>query len=131
MYSAELSPPAPVPDADSAFFWAGLKDRKVLLQRCLNCQRCRFPAMPSCPYCADRKCEIVTASGRGTVYSWIVVHRAFDPAFAAETPYTLATVDLEEGGRIVGRLEGTPAQFGMTVMTSFFEHLDWTELRFE
>jgi hypothetical protein len=57
VYSAELSPPAPVPDADNAFFWAGLNDRKVLLQRCLNCQRCRFPAMPSCPYCADRKSE--------------------------------------------------------------------------
>lgn len=66
------------------------------------------------------------------MYSWIVVHRAFDPAFQGEVPYTLASVDLAEGGRVVGRLESTvPPVFGMRVKPTFFDHAEWTELRFQ
>lgn len=125
------SPLAPVPDADSAFYWNGLAEGKLLLQRCNHCDRCRFPPMPSCPYCGGRDSSQVTASGDGSIYSWIVVHRAFDPAFAREVPYTLASVDLDEGGRVVGRIEGGAAQFGMRVRAKFFRHADWTELRFQ
>src|SRR5262249_52901838 len=95
------------------------------------CSRCRFPPMPWCPYCAASASTTIEATGNGTVYSWIVVHRAFDPAFTDEVPFTLATVDLEEGARIVGRLEKAPAQFGMLVRATYFKHSDWTELRFE
>ena len=69
-------------------------------------------------------------SGRGTLYSWIVVHRAFAPEFASQVPYTLATVTLDEGCRVVGRLaSGTPA-FDARVRSVFHDHKDWTEWRF-
>jgi uncharacterized OB-fold protein len=88
--------------------------------------------MPSCPYCAARECSVQTTSGKGSVYSWIVVHRAFDPAFASEVPYTLASIDLAEGGRVVARLEGAAApRFGMQVQAVFLDHPEWTELRFQ
>ncbi len=125
-----ISPAAPEPDADSNFFWNGLREKKLLIQRCGDCGRGRFPPMPRCPYCASTKSLTAEAGGGGTIYSWIVVHRAFDPAFTNEVPFTLATVDLDEGARIVGRLEGAPPQFGMRVRTTFFNHSDWTELRF-
>lgn len=125
-----VSPAAPEPDADSTFFWDGLKNKKLLIQRCSDCGHSRFPPMPRCPYCASAKSTTSEAAGEGTIYTWIVVHRAFDPAFADEVPFTLATVDLEEGARIVGRLEGAPPQFGMRVRATFFNHPDWTELRF-
>lgn len=125
-----VAPPAP--DADSAFFWAGLREHKLLLQKCDACARFRFPPMPSCPYCASMKSSVHAAKGNGTVYSWIVVRRAFDPAFAADVPYILATVDFDEGGRTVGRLVGTetPA-FGMRVSAAYADHPAWTELRFQ
>lgn len=125
------APAAPEADADSAFFWKGLREHTVLLQECTRCKRTRFPAMPCCPYCAARESLVRAASGLGTVYSWIVVHRAFDPAFAGDVPYTLASIDLDEGGRLVGRLEGRPATFGMRVRAAFHDHPDWTELRFQ
>ena len=121
----------PVPDVDSAFYWQGLGEHRLLLQKCSQCHRCRFPAMPSCPYCAASESTVVEASGNGSIYSWIVVHRAFDPAFHGDLPYTLATIDLEEGGRTVARLEGAKAQFGMPVRASYFDHPGWTELRFQ
>jgi uncharacterized OB-fold protein len=88
--------------------------------------------MPACPYCAAPGGEEFSASGDGSIYSWIVVHRAFDPAFEAEVPYTLATVELAEGCRVVGRLEGMQRpQFGSRVRAVYYDHPDWTELRFE
>ena len=124
------SPLAPAPDVDSAFFWQGLKEQRLLLQQCSDCKRYRFPPMPSCPYCAARESTVEEVGGNGSIYSWIVVHHAFDPAFASEVPYTLATIDLAEGGRLVGRLEGARAEFGMPVCATYTAHPDWTELRF-
>jgi len=121
----------PSPDLESAFYWNGLGEHKLLLQKCGHCNRFRFPAMPSCPYCAARESTVVTASGNGSIYSWIVVHRAFDPAFYSDLPYTLASVDLEEGGRVVARLEGAQAQFGMPVHACYQDPPGWTELRFQ
>lgn len=121
----------PVPDPDSAFYWQGLREHALRVQQCRACDRRRFPPMPNCPYCASPASEIRQASGSGTVYSWVVVHRAFDPAFAKDVPYVLATVDLDGGGRTVGRLEGTETvDFGQRVAAVFTDHADWTELRF-
>jgi hypothetical protein len=124
------SPAAPAADLDSRFHWEGLAAHRVLLQCCGECGRLRFPAMPTCPYCACPESEVRQVAGEGTIYSWIVVHRAFAPEFASQVPYTLVTVTLDEGCRIVGRLQsGTPA-FGARVHPVFHDHPEWTELRF-
>lgn len=120
----------PVADLDSAFHWEGLRRHHLLLQGCSACGRVRYPAMPTCPYCASPGFEVREVEGRGEVYSWIVVHRAFSPEFQSQVPYTLATVTLDEGCRVVGRLEGAAPDFGLRVRASFFDHPAWTELRF-
>lgn len=123
-------PVAPVLDADSRFYWEGLAREQVLLQECRSCQRRRFPPMPSCPYCGAVGADLAAATA-GTVYSWVTVHRAFQPAFAADVPYTLVTVDLAGGGRMVGRLEpGAAARAGLDVRPHFVAHQGWTEVRF-
>lgn len=50
--------------------------------------------------------QLVDASGQGTVYSWVTVHRALDPAFADDVPYTIVAIDLVEGPRMFGRFCG-------------------------
>lgn len=37
------------------------------------------------------------------MHGWTVSHHAFHPAFVAQLPYTLITVNLEEGARALGR----------------------------
>ena len=60
------------------------------------------------------------ASGRGTLHSWTVAHHAFHPAFAGELPYTLVTVNLEEGVRALGRWNGdTALALGLAVQGRF------------
>jgi hypothetical protein len=40
------------------------------------------------------------------VYSYIVVHRRYHPAFAAELPYTVAIIETEEGIRMLSNVIG-------------------------
>ena len=47
-------------------------------------------------------------SGRGTVYSFAVVHRVYHPGFADSVPYLVAVVELEEGPRLPTTIVGTP-----------------------
>ena len=48
--------------------------------------------------------EWTAVSGRGTLYSFTVVHRAPSTAFAAEVPYVVAVVELDEGVRLMSNL---------------------------
>lgn len=121
--------PRPTPDEQSGPYWEGLRDGRVLIQACTSCGRRRFPATPGCPYCADPGLRWEEAAGTGTVYSFINVHRAFDAAFADDVPYAVATIDLDGGGRMVGRVTGATS-IGARVSPAFVDHGDWTELRF-
>jgi uncharacterized OB-fold protein len=127
-----MSPgPAPVVDEDSASFWEGLRRHDVVLQSCERCGRRRFPPMPSCPFCGTPGGVDVVVAGAGTVYSWVGVHRAMTPAFAGEVPYTVATVDLDGGGRVFARVSpASEVAIGVSVVPEFVDHDDWTELRF-
>jgi hypothetical protein len=94
----------PVVDPDAAEFWAGIAARRLLLPTCVDCGRAFLPPLPCCPYCRSSRVEHREASGRGSVSSWIVVHRALDPVFADDVPYVVAAVELIEGARIFSRL---------------------------
>ena len=122
--------PVPEVDEDNAPYWSGLRERKVLIQRCEHCERLRHPAMSRCPYCSREGSTCDQLSGRGSVYSWIVVRKAFGPEFVDEVPYTVATIDLDEGVRVVGRLEADVIDFGLRVEPMFVDHPSWVELRF-
>ena len=51
---------------------------------------------------------------------------------ADDVPYAVATVDLDAGVRMLGRVEPPEAAaIGVRVTALFVEHADWTELRFQ
>ena len=98
--------PLPQPSLESAAFWQGLREHRLLLQRCARCAKIRHYPRPVCDACYAMEYDWAEASGRGTVHSWTVSHHAFHPGFKADLPYTLVTVDLEEGVRMHSRLIG-------------------------
>ena len=108
--------PEPVPTALSAPYWEGLRAGELRLQACAAYGRIRHYPRLLCSHCHGRACVWRVASGHGRVHSYTVAHYAYHPAFAAELPYTLVTVDLAEGPRALGRWLGpdTPA-FGAPV----------------
>lgn len=110
--------PLPTPDADSAALWAGLARGELLLQHCLDCGAVHYYQQAVCRRCLSERLEHRVASGRGTVYSYSVVHRAPGPAFRDDAPYAVLLVELEEGPRMISSLvEADPASvaIGMAV----------------
>lgn len=94
----------PAVTKDTEFFWKGLRDNKILIQRCGGCGRLRHPPRPMCPHCRSLDWDTVESSGRGTVYSYVMPHEPKFPFF--EYPYVVALVELEEGVRLVSNLTG-------------------------
>lgn len=95
---------APAITKDTEFFWNGLRDNKLLIQRCAGCGRLRHPPRPMCPHCRSLDWDTVESSGRGTVYSYVMPHEPKFPFF--EYPYVVVLVELEEGVRLVSNLTG-------------------------
>ena len=63
-------------------------------------------------------------SGRGTVFSYAVMHQVYHPGFAAEVPYAVVVVELAEGARLVSNLVDCPLRdvtIGMPVEVVFEE----------
>ena len=96
--------PLPQPTIDSKPFWDGLKEHRMVLQKCADCGRVRHYPRPVCDACLSMEVAWAEASGRGTVYSWTETHHPFHAGFRGETPYILVTVDLDEGVRMQSRL---------------------------
>jgi len=118
---------SPRVDVDSESFWAALRDHRIVLQQCQACAKKRFPPMPSCPWCGTPGGVDVETDASGRVYSWVTVHRQL--TVPREVPYTVATVQLDDGPRLLGRLDGH-ASVDAPVESFFVDHDDWTELRF-
>ena len=124
--------PGPVTDEDSAPYWAALARRVILVQRCRSCGEVRCPPLPACANCGSTDFAEGQSSGRGVLYSWIGVYRAVGTIRPEEVPVTIATVELEEGPRLVARLENGPQRpvIGSALEAVFHDHPGWTELSF-
>lgn len=101
--------PVPAVNADSAPYWEGARNDKLLLQQCSDCGTLRFFPRYLCTECGSDNTDWVEAAGRGTVHSFTVVHRAAFPEFQERTPYVVALIDLEEGPRMMTNIVGADA----------------------
>jgi uncharacterized OB-fold protein len=101
------SKPLPVLDPESRPFWEACKQHKLQFQRCRACNHARLPATSFCPNCQSPEFDWVDASGRGKVFSWIVVrHPVPRDVYAQDVPYVVALVQLEEGPRLPTNIVG-------------------------
>jgi uncharacterized OB-fold protein len=97
--------PLPVPTPETEHFWQGTRAGELRLQRCDDCSEVYFPPRPFCPKCSSRAVSVFVASGRATLYSYVINQRPH-PAF--DGPYSIAVVELEEGPRMMTNIVGTP-----------------------
>ncbi|MGH3336847.1 MAG: bifunctional MaoC family dehydratase N-terminal/OB-fold nucleic acid binding domain-containing protein, partial [Nocardioides sp.] len=110
----------PQQNRDTAYFWEGTQAGELRIQTCNACGALRHPPGPACPECGAMDRGHLVASGRGTVFSY-VVHR-HPPVPGRELPILLVLVDLEEGVRMVGELVDTDPEkieIGMPVVVDF------------
>jgi len=104
--SQSVSKPIPVPDEISAPFFDGAREGKLMLQHCAACEGWSFPVRERCPHCFAAKLEWRPASGRGTLYTFAIMHQVMNPGFASSVPYNVSQIDLEEGVRMVSNVLG-------------------------
>jgi uncharacterized OB-fold protein len=95
--------PLPAPTPETRHFWDGTLEGELRLQRCDACAHTYFPPRPFCPACSSRDVTVFAASGRGTLHSYVINHRAA-PSSAFEVPYAIAIVALDEGPRMLTNL---------------------------
>jgi uncharacterized OB-fold protein len=108
-------------DNESRPFWEGLARGELRIQRCDSCGKAVFYPRSICPHCFADRLSWITASGRGTIYSYTVAHQAFGP-FAADAPFVVAIVELEEGVRMMTRIIDAPRErvaVGVPVRVNF------------
>ena len=92
----EPNKPLPRVGPDTAPFWAGTREGKLLLPYCAECGRPHLPAGPVCPFCLSSRLDWRAASGRGRISTYTVVHKEWFAAFAADLPYNVIQVELAE-----------------------------------
>lgn len=91
----------PQPTPETKHFWEGCRKGNLLLQRCLDTGRPYFPPRPFSPFTGTRNVEVFRASGKATLYSYVIHYREA-PGFVP--PYAIAVVELEEGVRMMSNI---------------------------
>jgi uncharacterized OB-fold protein len=122
MADEDYAKPVPEPSRDSRPYWDALREGRLVIQACGACGKLRHYPRPVCDACYSMEVAWRQVSGRGRIYSWTVSHHPFHPGFKSELPYVLATVDLEEGVRMLAQLRGVAPEevaVGLPVEVAF------------
>ncbi|MER5787788.1 OB-fold domain-containing protein [Streptomyces sp. NPDC001980] len=90
----------PVTDTDGAPFWEYAARGELRVQTCADCGEPRFPPRPCCPHCQSFASEWRPTSGRGRIWSYVVPHPPLLPEYAAQAPYNVVVVELDDAPRV-------------------------------
>jgi uncharacterized OB-fold protein len=120
--------PIPVAESDglSAPYWEGLRQGRLLVQRCRHCLTWQFGPEWICHHCHAFDPEWTEIEPRGRIFSWERVWHPSHVALKQHGPYIVVLVELPDAGniRMVGNLLGDPMQqvtIGASV-AGVFEH---------
>jgi len=99
-----MTEPAVIPpgvDRSNDWFWDGVANGQLLVQRCRGCGALRTPIAPMCGRCRSLEWDASPVVGRGSIVTWIVSHHPTQPDAA---PRIVVLVELEEGVRVVSNV---------------------------
>lgn len=123
--------PVPIAELDglSGPYWNGLRENRLLVQRCAACATWQFGPEWLCHRCHAFDPAWTETRPRGRIYSWERVWHPAHQALASHGPYLAVLVELPEAGnvRMVGNLLGEPRQeitIGAEVVGQFEHHPD-------
>jgi uncharacterized OB-fold protein len=95
---------APVDDLLARPFFQAARQGRLVVQHCNHCNALRWPPLVGCPECRSRDTTWIDVTPHGTIWSFVVYHRAFQAELADEVPYAVAVIELDDGPFMVGRL---------------------------
>jgi hypothetical protein len=112
--------PAPLLDADNAFYWRAAAHGELRVQSCGQCGALAHPPVPLCPVCHSAERQSRQVSGLGHVASFMIVHHPPNPWF--EMPIGVVSIELEEGPQVTSNIVEVPldeVDIGMEVEVLF------------
>ena len=104
-----------------ARYQAALNEGRFIIQRCDGCKRHVFYPRVVCPHCGSDSLAWVEPKGTGVVYSTTTVRRK--PEVGGD--YDVSLIDLDEGVRMMSRVEGiapTEVKIGMRVRAKVIDN---------
>jgi len=114
----------PAASRDTQFFWDGVNGHELRIQRRPD-GTLQHPPVPAVWADKTAPADYVVASGKGTVFSFVVHHAPKVPG--RQLPFVIALVELEEGVRMLGELRNvdpTSVEIGMPVRVTFIDFPD-------
>ncbi len=131
----ELERPLPLATPLTAPYWQGLREGRIRLQRCRNCDGWVFYPRNRCNHCLSAALEWRDVDGTATLYTFTIARQATAPHFVDDVPQRLAVVELTEGVRLTSTLvnvDDADIRIGMPLRPVFDTVSDEvTLLRFE
>jgi uncharacterized OB-fold protein len=109
-------------DDQSRPFWEAARAHQLRLPKCDSCGSLRTQFERWCPNCGSQNTSWVQLSGRGKVWSHCTFHRKYFNEFAADLPYQVVLIELEEGPRLISNMVGIAPEevvIGMPVSAVF------------
>jgi hypothetical protein len=94
--SEHRNKPLPAIDVLSRPFWEAAKNQQLVIQHCQDCGYFNHPPRPACDACQSQQLAFEPVSGRGTIYSFSVMHQPNIAGFEHEIPYVNIFVELDE-----------------------------------
>ena len=116
---------SPIPEELDKPFWDACNEGRLVIQNCKRCGRLQHPPQPTCAKCGSAdNLEWHQVSGRGTIYSYVVVYDTPVTMLVPEQPFNVALIQLQEdpGINFLSHLPGIPVDevpVGATVQVEF------------
>lgn len=107
--------------------WLGFDEQKLLIQRCLECGRCRYPPRHHCPQCFGNAFEWTNQSGNAVVHSWCTTVHPPRHEWSDLIPFTLVLAEFSNRVRVLGPLTDRrpqPIKIGARVELEFSAFFD-------
>jgi uncharacterized OB-fold protein/acyl dehydratase len=111
----------PAESKDTKFFWDGVKAHELRIQRRPD-GNLQHPPVPAIWQDKEKPTDYLVASGKGSVFSFVVHHAPKVPG--RTLPFVIALVELAEGVRMLGELRNVdPAdvEIGMPVQATYID----------
>lgn len=119
--------PMPLANELDKPFWDGLREERLLLQRCRACHRFQWGPEWICHRCQNFDLAFIEVPPEGRIYSYQRVWHPVHPALQGQGPYIIALIEIPHADnvRLVGNLLGDPHQevvIGAEVEGVFEQH---------
>ena len=118
-------PRVPTPEGLNAEFYEQAQGGVLHLQQCSDCGVIRHPPRHHCAECSSGRYQWIPSAGRGQLFSWTVTHLPYDRGWAEDIPYITGVIELEEGVRLIGSIDGLGGEdlrIGLPMATKLSPH---------